>query len=481
MPDITANPVIVASDTMRITRPTLRYQDGYRNVSPHLRDIVMELQSLLVQHGYAVGIDGLFGLGTVAAVQDLQTKNGLFADGVVGNRTWAILIQAKFPTLRLNDGFVHSPNHVRDAVSKMQQALIVKGYVLRVNGRFGYGTEGMVKEFQDDYGLLVTGVADEGTWKVLLDPNAKPVESTEDSDTPVDNGGVGNGTGNNGTGNNGTGNNGGVVVSPTSPPLIVPATPSTHFRNDGRLLGVEVLPKQGLAINPNWGGSTRKMAGMYNRVGGLLEALSDISDIPVHVALGVFFVETGGREHRPGKTVIRFENHKFYDAWGKANKAEFDKYFRFGGVNSAGQPVGRHKNHQFRKSVNEPFRMIHVTDYETQQNNEYEVLDFAIKLCGDRNIPMTCISLGLSQVMGFNYKLIGYPNVGEMYDAFQANEGAHVLGFFDFCRHVNPRMLGYIQQKQWVKFAELYNGTGNEQTYGRLIQDAVGQAKQLDI
>lgn len=467
MPDTDLNPTMTASTWM--VRPTLRYQDGFRNVSPNLRDAVMELQSLLVQQGYQVNIDGLFGLGTHESVRDFQIKHRLTPDGIVGNQTWALLTKATFPTLRLNDGLNNSPQHIRDAVTKMQKALIAKGYVLKADGRFGYGTEGMVKEFQEDYGLMVTGVVEEGTWKILLDPTAQPVPHTPDEPT------------------NG-GGDGVSVTPPVTPPVVTPpvtppvvTTPAMFFKDDLRVNDVDLEPEVPLVLNPAWSGSTTAMAKAYNRVGGLLQALGNVSGIEPYVALGVFKVETSGREHRKGKTVIRFENHKFYDAWGKANKNEFDKYYRFGGVNSAGQPVARHKNHQFRKSVNESFRLIHVVDYETQQNNEYEALNFAIQLCGDREIALSCISLGLSQIMGFNHSLIGYDTVGEMYDAFQESEGAHVLGFFDFCKQVNKKMLGYIERQEWVNFALLYNGSGNEQVYGSLIKNAVAEAKKLGI
>lgn len=47
---------------------------------------VKELQRLL-----SVRDDGVFGIKTLKAVKDFQTKNGLVSDGVVGSKTWEFL------------------------------------------------------------------------------------------------------------------------------------------------------------------------------------------------------------------------------------------------------------------------------------------------------------------------------------------------------------------------------------------------------
>ena len=55
-------------------------------------DLVTELQQKLETTGNSPGsIDGWFGPNTEAAVLAFQTNNGLQADGVVGNQTWAAL------------------------------------------------------------------------------------------------------------------------------------------------------------------------------------------------------------------------------------------------------------------------------------------------------------------------------------------------------------------------------------------------------
>jgi len=58
---------------------------------------VKTLQKLLVEKGYSVGscgIDGDFGQATQKAVKAFQKDHGLTADGVVGEKTWALLKSA---------------------------------------------------------------------------------------------------------------------------------------------------------------------------------------------------------------------------------------------------------------------------------------------------------------------------------------------------------------------------------------------------
>jgi peptidoglycan hydrolase-like protein with peptidoglycan-binding domain len=50
---------------------------------------VRAVQSQLVESGYAVTVDGVFGSGTTSAVRSFQSAKGLGADGIVGDNTWS--------------------------------------------------------------------------------------------------------------------------------------------------------------------------------------------------------------------------------------------------------------------------------------------------------------------------------------------------------------------------------------------------------
>lgn len=53
---------------------------------------VKELQQYLVNNGYKLGVDGIFGDNTLSAVKDYQRQSGLSVDGIVGDNTWGKLL-----------------------------------------------------------------------------------------------------------------------------------------------------------------------------------------------------------------------------------------------------------------------------------------------------------------------------------------------------------------------------------------------------
>ena len=53
---------------------------------------VKRLQALLVRAGHPLVVDGDFGNKTSVAVMEFQQANGLGADGIVGKKTWAALL-----------------------------------------------------------------------------------------------------------------------------------------------------------------------------------------------------------------------------------------------------------------------------------------------------------------------------------------------------------------------------------------------------
>ena len=55
------------------------------------RTDVARLQQLLIDAGYSLKADGIFGINTDAVVRKFQADNNLVVDGIVGPATWAVL------------------------------------------------------------------------------------------------------------------------------------------------------------------------------------------------------------------------------------------------------------------------------------------------------------------------------------------------------------------------------------------------------
>ena len=83
-PNTTENP----ADAQGGASPLLVLRNGSRGTQ------VKVLQYLLIDAGFDCGkVDGIVGKNTTAAVKAFQTAHSLTADGIVGAKTWAALLQ----------------------------------------------------------------------------------------------------------------------------------------------------------------------------------------------------------------------------------------------------------------------------------------------------------------------------------------------------------------------------------------------------
>ena len=64
---------------------------------------VLLLQQLLNKKGYKVAEDGDFGAKTQKAVMSFQKDFGLVADGVVGDKTWSVILGKETPYFYLSE------------------------------------------------------------------------------------------------------------------------------------------------------------------------------------------------------------------------------------------------------------------------------------------------------------------------------------------------------------------------------------------
>lgn len=200
----------------------------------------------------------------------------------------------------------------------------------------------------------------------------------------------------------------------------------------------------------------------WNDSGRLLAVLANEMQLDPAVAVAVLLTESGGQGFAPGpggrpRMMIRFENHVFFDRWGRANPQQFQRHFTY----DSGKPWTQH---QWRADPNRAWQGFHGN-----QNAEWQVYEFAASL--DRQAAGMSISMGLPQIMGFNHRFVGYPSVDQMFDAFNSSEARQIFGLFDFVRSKNG--IAPLRRGDFHSFAEIYNGPGQAAYYATLIRERV--------
>jgi peptidoglycan hydrolase-like protein with peptidoglycan-binding domain len=123
---------------------------------------VSAAQQLLKNNGFfPYDVVGSFGPVTEDAVLRFQRSRLMYADGVVGPRTWTALLSAgSQPALRVGA--------TGDPVSRLQRALTAAlGRSVPIDGSFGSVTVAAVRDYQSSRGLYVDGYVGEQTWSAL--------------------------------------------------------------------------------------------------------------------------------------------------------------------------------------------------------------------------------------------------------------------------------------------------------------------------
>lgn len=101
-------------------------------------------------------VDGVFGPKTEQAVKDFQQSEGLVVDGVVGPTTWSRIhpYREESPTLQAGS--------LGPVVVKLQGVLKTGfGYAGAIDGVFGPVTKAVVRQYQTNSSLPITGVMDD--------------------------------------------------------------------------------------------------------------------------------------------------------------------------------------------------------------------------------------------------------------------------------------------------------------------------------
>ena len=90
---------------------------------------------------------------------------------------WSTMSAPGAPTAAQANMFVRVGDH-GPGVEELQRRLRDHGYEIAIDGTFGPGTDNVVREFQEDHGLMVDGVVGPATWAALA-AEPKPAQQPE--------------------------------------------------------------------------------------------------------------------------------------------------------------------------------------------------------------------------------------------------------------------------------------------------------------
>jgi hypothetical protein len=250
---------------------------------------------------------------------------------------------------------------------------------------------------------------------------------------------------------------------------VIDATPVADFLWEMDLLRTAQMAPPDSKMIPalaKHSASQKMAAKVWNSQGGLLEILCGIIEVEPACAVAVLCVESGGAGFdASNRMIIRFENHIFWNLWGKNNPNTFNTHFTF-------NPQKKWLGHKFRAAANGAW-----VDFHGGQNGEWQVFDFARGL--NENAALNAISMGGPQIMGFNSSAIGYDTAREMFDNFSSDIRYQTLGLFDFLRGhgSTSKMIDALQTRDYTRFASYYNGSGQAPVYGARIESFVNVYK----
>ena len=210
------------------------------------------------------------------------------------------------------------------------------------------------------------------------------------------------------------------------------------------------------------------VATTWNRSGNLLSNLATGLEFDTGAAVAVFCTESGGAGFRDGRLLIRFENHHFFRHWGKNNPQTFAARFQY----NAQKPWTGHLGRAADADAFEPVN--------TNQSSEWRCFEFGRTL--DDTAAKLSISMGGPQILGSNFADAGFESVAEMFERLLLRREASnrlLLRFPARRRHAPAQASSPLQQLDFVRFAELYNGPGNAAEYGARLSSTFDAFQRL--
>jgi len=228
----------------------------------------------------------------------------------------------------------------------------------------------------------------------------------------------------------------------------------------------EMTPENNLDVSfpgkPNTSGVLSK-----EEKSDLIKRLSKQLGLEPEIAYAFLKVESGGRSGfcaNTGRPLIRFEPHVF------ASPERLKKW----NIPESSIPWAG-KTSSERKSRWEALGFKHGSNCGTNER-EYVALAAAIKIHEEH--AYCSISVGAAQIMGFNYRLVGFKSAKEMFEAYCKSESEQIIGFFKFVqKRAGGKLLQALKNKDLVAAALLYNGRGQQDLYASKIEKYYNEYK----
>lgn len=173
---------------------------------------------------------------------------------------------------------------------------------------------------------------------------------------------------------------------------------------------------------------------------------ADLYGLELAAVKAVNQIESSGKGFLAfGKPRILFEGHVF---WKELKKREIEPNSF---LNSLSQDVLYEK---------------WTKKYYKGGEGEYERMEKAAHISalpGTKEAAYCSASWGAFQIMGYNFKNLGYSSIDAWVSAMSDHEREHLAAFGKFISMKSisgKKLVDWLKEKNWAKFAEGYNGTG---------------------
>lgn len=157
---------------------------------------------------------------------------------------------------------------------------------------------------------------------------------------------------------------------------------------------------------------------------------------------------------------------------------------RGSGFGADGRPIILYEPHIFSRLTNAAYNDSHPTiayqrwrerPYPRTQAERYAQLAQAYSL--DPEAALSSASWGLFQILGSNHRACGFPTASAFTADISISHERQLIAFEAFVRANN--ILDALQKRDWARFARVYNGPGQVETYSRLLANAYAEAGGL--